>query len=616
MSPSRNAAGEASADPLAPFSEPVRRWFEGAFEAPTPAQTGGWEAISGGESALICAPTGSGKTLASFLWGIDRLTRRARARRGRPHRLRLAAEGSLLRHRAKPAGAAARDRRTAAEISVGLRTGDTSQADRRSMRRDPPDILITTPESLYLMLSSGAREILASAEVVIVDEIHAVAQSKRGSHLALTLERLEWLAEKSPHAGREDGHGLQRIGLSATQRPLERIAAVPGRSRTGSAGSSTRAARRRSTSRSSSRSRTCPIRAAAAPRTSPGARPTGCRASTPRLTGSTPTSTAPRTRAASGRRSTRSCSPRPRAHLDDHLRQQPPRRRAPRQAPQRAGQRAGGAGATGDGAGRPRPDPRTSRHGGRCRDRPRPPRLALARGADQRRGAAEVRAAAMPGRDLLAGAGDRHGGARPGDPGRVAEVGDQGPAADRPRRARARRGLQGPDLPQVQGRPARVRGGRQADARGGDRGDGDPGQPARRAGAAPGLDGGARRVGGRRRRAPRHRHRARSASSPASSSRTSSTCSTAAIPRTASPSCARGSSGTAPQARSTGARGRGSWSSPTPGRSPTAASSASICPTAAGSASWTRRWSTRHGPGSRSCSAPRPGGSRRSPATG
>ncbi len=121
----------------------------------------------------------------------------------------------------------------AADISVGLRTGDTSQADRRSMRRDPPDILITTPESLYLMLSSGAREILASAEAVIVDEIHAMAQSKRGSHLALTLERLEWLAQKARREGEEEvPEALQRIGLSATQRPLERIASFlvgPGR---------------------------------------------------------------------------------------------------------------------------------------------------------------------------------------------------------------------------------------------------------------------------------------------------------------------------------------------------------------------------------------------------
>ncbi len=231
MSAGGRSSGNSSPDPLAPFSEPVRRWFEGAFEGPTPAQTGGWEAISSGESALICAPTGSGKTLASFLWGIDRLTREPE--RGDGVRIVYVSPLKALSYdiernlRAPLRGIGG----PAAGISVGLRTGDTSQAERRAMRRDPPDILITTPESLYLMLSSGAREILGSAEAVIVDEIHAMAQSKRGSHLALTLERLEWLTRRAEDGDRE-ARGLQRIGLSATQRPLERIASFlvgPGR---------------------------------------------------------------------------------------------------------------------------------------------------------------------------------------------------------------------------------------------------------------------------------------------------------------------------------------------------------------------------------------------------
>jgi ATP-dependent helicase Lhr and Lhr-like helicase len=198
-------------DPLAPFSAPVRRWFESSFEGPTPAQASGWRAISGGANALICAPTGSGKTLAAFLWEIDRLSRAPR--RGQGVRIVYVSPLKALSYDIER-NLRAPLRGIGSDISVGLRTGDTSQADRRAMRKSPPDILITTPESLYLMLSSGAREILATTEAVIVDEIHAVAQSKRGSHLALTLERLEHLVA-SP---------VQRIGLSATQRPLERIA--------------------------------------------------------------------------------------------------------------------------------------------------------------------------------------------------------------------------------------------------------------------------------------------------------------------------------------------------------------------------------------------------------
>jgi ATP-dependent Lhr-like helicase len=200
-------------DPLAPFSAPVRRWFEASFAAPTPAQTGGWEAISGGANALICAPTGSGKTLASFLWGIDKLARAPQL--GSGVRLVYVSPLKALSYDIERNLRAPLRGIGAAQLAVGLRTGDTSQAERRAMRKTPPDILITTPESLYLMLSSGVREILATTEAVIVDEIHAVAQTKRGSHLALTLERLDHLATADT---------VQRIGLSATQRPLERIA--------------------------------------------------------------------------------------------------------------------------------------------------------------------------------------------------------------------------------------------------------------------------------------------------------------------------------------------------------------------------------------------------------
>ena len=173
--PTRKQA--AGSDPLAPFSAPVRRWFEASFEGPTPAQAGGWEAISSGANALICAPTGSGKTLASFLWGIDKLSREPELGNG----VRLvyvsplkALSYDIERNLRAPL------RGIGADISVGLRTGDTPQKERRAMQKTPPDILITTPESLYLMLSSGVREIFRTTEAVIVDEIHAVAQSKRG----------------------------------------------------------------------------------------------------------------------------------------------------------------------------------------------------------------------------------------------------------------------------------------------------------------------------------------------------------------------------------------------------------------------------------------------------
>ncbi|MEZ5076262.1 MAG: DEAD/DEAH box helicase [Solirubrobacterales bacterium] len=222
----------AKDDPLAPFSPAVRRWFEASFAGPTPAQAGGWEAISGGANALICAPTGSGKTLASFLWGIDRLARAGEdgsAPLGTGVRLVYVSPLKALSYDIER-NLRAPLRGIGAEIGVGLRTGDTSQKERRAMAKTPPDILITTPESLYLMLSSQVREILATTEAVIVDEIHAVAQTKRGSHLALTLERLEALAKASGEDSSERRTGgsaeshIQRIGLSATQRPLERIA--------------------------------------------------------------------------------------------------------------------------------------------------------------------------------------------------------------------------------------------------------------------------------------------------------------------------------------------------------------------------------------------------------
>ncbi len=207
------------------FSPAVRDWFRTSFEAPTRAQRDGWKAIAAGDHALILAPTGSGKTLAAFLWAIDRLSaeappedQRARTRVLYVSPLRALAVDIEKNLRAPLAGiqhAADRlDTPLPHAPTVAIRSGDTPARDRQRMIRRPPDVLITTPESLYLMLTSSARETLRSVRTVIVDEIHAMAASKRGSHLALSLERLEELCDEPP----------QRIGLSATQRPLEEIA--------------------------------------------------------------------------------------------------------------------------------------------------------------------------------------------------------------------------------------------------------------------------------------------------------------------------------------------------------------------------------------------------------
>ena len=232
------------------FSPATHDWFAGAFAAPTPAQLGAWEAISSGSHALVVAPTGSGKTLAAFLWSIDRLIAGASAELTAPAQTKDAQKA--VTPAATAPASADRDPRQrtrvlyisplkalgvdvernlrsplvgvtqtakrlglkAPDITVGVRSGDTPTQDRRTLARTPPDILITTPESLYLMLTSAARETLRGVETVIVDEIHAVAATKRGAHLAVSLERLDALLPKP----------AQRIGLSATVRPREEVA--------------------------------------------------------------------------------------------------------------------------------------------------------------------------------------------------------------------------------------------------------------------------------------------------------------------------------------------------------------------------------------------------------
>src|SRR6201999_236270 len=205
------------------FSPATREWFTGAFAAPTAAQVGAWDAISSGSHALVVAPTGSGKTLAAFLWSIDRLLsapaveprRRTRVLYISPLKaLGVDVERNLRSPLVGVTQTAKRLGLPAPDVTVGVRSGDTSTQDRRLLARVPPDILITTPESLYLMLTSAARETLLGVETVILDEVHAVAATKRGAHLAVSLERLDALLDTP----------AQRIGLSATVRPREEVA--------------------------------------------------------------------------------------------------------------------------------------------------------------------------------------------------------------------------------------------------------------------------------------------------------------------------------------------------------------------------------------------------------
>ncbi|MBB4967693.1 ATP-dependent Lhr-like helicase [Saccharothrix violaceirubra] len=207
------------------FSPATRQWFAGAFAAPTAAQAGAWEAAARGEHALVVAPTGSGKTLAAFLWALDRLAsaeppadreRRCRVLYVSPLKaLAVDVERNLRAPLAGIRQAAHRLSLPEPSIRVGMRTGDTPADERRAFTRTPPDVLVTTPESLFLVLTSRARESLRGVETVIVDEVHAVAGGKRGAHLALSLERLDALLERP----------AQRIGLSATVRPVEEVAA-------------------------------------------------------------------------------------------------------------------------------------------------------------------------------------------------------------------------------------------------------------------------------------------------------------------------------------------------------------------------------------------------------
>jgi ATP-dependent Lhr-like helicase len=228
------ALSPARTQPMDGFSEPTRAWFTAAFAEPTQAQVQAWAAIGNGDNTLVVAPTGSGKTLAAFLWAIDKLATepppqdpRLRCRVLYISPLKALAVDIERNLRSPLTGVGHAARRLGIDISdirVGVRTGDTAADERRKLAGKPPDILITTPESLFLLLTSKAREGLRGVETVIVDEVHALAGNKRGAHLAVSLERLDALRGGPARPA-------QRIGLSATVRPPEEVAAFLGGAR-------------------------------------------------------------------------------------------------------------------------------------------------------------------------------------------------------------------------------------------------------------------------------------------------------------------------------------------------------------------------------------------------
>ena len=545
--------------PLSAFTPQVREWFERAFAEPTPAQAQAWPAIATGEHTLISAPTGSGKTLAAFLWALDRLVAEPTADRTR---LVYVSPLKALSYDVEK-NLRAPLRGIGADVKVGLRTGDTPQKDRRDMVRHPPDILITTPESLYLMLTSQAAKIFDGTEQVIVDEIHAVAQTKRGAHLALTLERLAEAA----------GRDVQRIGLSATQNPLEEV----GRFLVGP-------------------KRTCTV-------VDTGVRkPLDLQVHVPVESMVEPDADIELDPfEGTGMEATRksiwpAIYPKlldlvKEHRVDADLRQQPPRRRAARAAPQRAGRRSRSrAPTTARWRARSGSWSRTCSRPASCRAwwRPRASSWASTWARSTSCSRSSRRSRSPPACSGSAAPATTSATSRKGRifPKFRADLLECAVVAQRMREGQI-------ETTVVPRNPLDVLAQQIVAMAAVGRGRPERRRPATRSSPAP----------------------TPTASCRASSSRTCSTCSTAATRRRSSASCARASCGTAWPARSARAAAPAGWRSPTPARSPTAGCTRSTCPTAAASASSTRRWSTRRGPGRPSCSAPRAGGSRRSRAT-
>ncbi len=517
-------------DVLELFGPATRQWFAGAFAAPTAAQEGAWRAVADGRNALVVAPTGSGKTLAAFLWALDRLAARPKPEDPKQRcrvlyvsPLKALAVDIERNLRAPLTGIGQAARRlglSEPQITVGIRSGDTPADERRRFQRTPPDVLITTPESLFLILTSQARESLRGVETVIVDEVHAVAGTKRGAHLALSLERVDALLATP----------AQRVGLSATVRPIDEVARFLG-------GSQPVQVVDPGSSKEWDLQVVVPVEdlgELAGHDTGPDVEPRSpvvhlatCRGADTRSGRAAPVHDRLRQLTTAGRA----------AHgpAQRDLRRTRHRRSAP--ATRRA--------QTGADHGPGRRDERHRRH--RC---PRPPREREQGAARPHRGRPQDRPAAGSRRHEQSRARYRHGRGRPRRPGRIAAVGGQRAPAGWAGRSPGGRRLPRRALPEVPRRPRPDRGRGRAHAGGADRGVARSAQPARcprptgRLAIAMdswNVDDCSTLV----RRSATH-----SRPFPAAPTTPSSTCSPAATRPTSSPSCGRGSSGTGPPARS------------------------------------------------------------------